>query len=256
VLRRQPGVPPFQTVTELKSVIFQILEGVQFMHSRRIFHRHLSPRHINIQRSSALVGVSSVDTSIAIRISGFSLARSFLLPTLRTYTHEVVSLWYRAPEILLGMKRYSCAIDVWSVGCLLAEFATGRTLFRGDCEIGQLFEIFQLLGTPSEQNGIWWPSVADLPEYRYSFPDWAPQDLQQVFPSVDADGIDLLKALLRYDPSLRISAKDALRHRWFDDVRASASGGGGASISSPSSPHGDALPRTATEGVPEPGGTR
>ncbi|EHA99421.1 Cell division protein kinase 3 [Heterocephalus glaber] len=85
----------------------------------------------------------------AIKLADFQLARAFGLP-LRTYTHEVVTLWYRAPEILLGTKFYSTAVDVWSIGCIFAEMVTRKALFPGDSEIDQLFHIFQILGPPSE----------------------------------------------------------------------------------------------------------
>lgn len=77
-----------------------------------------------------------------IKVADFGLGRAFGIPV-RVYTHEVVTLWYRAPEILLGASRYSCAIDMWSVGCIFAEMAMKKPLFQGDSEIDQLFRIFR-----------------------------------------------------------------------------------------------------------------
>ncbi|CAN0014172.1 unnamed protein product [Bubo scandiacus] len=91
----------------------------------------------------------------AIKLADFGLARAFGVPV-RTYTHEVVTLWYRAPEILLGCKYYSTAVDIWSLGCIFAEMITRRALFPGDSEIDQLFRIFRTLGTPDEAA---WPGV-------------------------------------------------------------------------------------------------
>ncbi|XP_058647381.1 cyclin-dependent kinase 2 isoform X2 [Onychostoma macrolepis] len=128
---------------------------------------------------------------------------------------KVVTLWYRAPEILLGCKYYSTAVDIWSLGCIFAEMITRRALFPGDSEIDQLFRIFRTLGTPDESI---WPGVTSMPDYKPSFPKWARQDLSKVVPPLDEDGRDLLGQMLIYDPNKRISAKNALVHRFFRDV--------------------------------------
>ncbi|KAL7989635.1 hypothetical protein Chor_012301 [Crotalus horridus] len=114
---------------------------------------------------------------------------------------KVVTLWYRAPEILLGCKYYSTAVDIWSLGCIFAEMLTRRALFPGDSEIDQLFRIFRTLGTPDETV---WPGVTSMPDYKSSFPKWARQDFS--------------KLMLHYDPNKRISAKTALNHPFFRDV--------------------------------------
>ncbi|XP_051532627.1 cyclin-dependent kinase 2 isoform X2 [Myxocyprinus asiaticus] len=128
---------------------------------------------------------------------------------------KVVTLWYRAPEILLGCKYYSTAVDIWSLGCIFAEMITRRALFPGDSEIDQLFRIFRTLGTPDESV---WPGVTSMPDYKPSFPKWARQDLSKVVLPLDEDGRDLLGQMLNYDPNKRISAKNALLHRFFRDV--------------------------------------
>ncbi|EFN50514.1 hypothetical protein CHLNCDRAFT_29032, partial [Chlorella variabilis] len=116
-----------------------------------------------------------------VKVADFGLART-ITPPLRPYTHEasgcglpgVVTLLYRAPEILLGAALYSQPVDVWSLGCVMAELATGEPLFRGDSEIGQLLAIFQVLGTPGEAD---WPGVSALPDWQGCFPQWRPRDL-------------------------------------------------------------------------------
>ena len=125
---------------------------------------------------------------------------------LPAYTHEVVTLWYRAPEILLGEKRYSTVVDTWSCGVIMPEMVTGKPLFAGDCEIDELFSIFRVLGTPDEMS---WPGVTSLPDYKPVFPKWSRKNLADLCKDVDALGIDLLGKLLTYDPNARITASVA-----------------------------------------------
>ena len=101
-----------------------------------------------------------------------------------------MTLWYRAPEVLLGSRHYSTAIDMWSVGCIFAEMVLrGAPLFPGDSEIDQIFKIFRLLGTPNEES---WPGVSQLPDYKPSFPQWSAQDLARHVPHLDPAGLDFL----------------------------------------------------------------
>jgi len=126
-----------------------------------------------------------------------------------------VTLWYRAPEILLGQKVYSTPVDIWSVGCIFAEMAQKRPLFIGDSEIDQLFKIFRILGTPNESL---WPGVTALPDFKPTFPKWTPTSLSKYVTNLDPLGLDLLSKMVTYEPSARISAKDALSHPYFDDL--------------------------------------
>ncbi|XP_008580679.1 PREDICTED: cyclin-dependent kinase 3 isoform X4 [Galeopterus variegatus] len=128
---------------------------------------------------------------------------------------KVVTLWYRAPEILLGSKFYSTAVDVWSIGCIFAEMVTRKALFPGDSEIDQLFRIFRTLGTPSEAI---WPGVTQLPDYKGTFPKWTRKGMEEIVPNLEPEGKDLLMQLLQYDPSRRISAKAALAHPYFSSA--------------------------------------
>jgi serine/threonine protein kinase len=95
-----------------------------------------------------------IDRSGSLKLADFGLARAFGVP-LRPYTHEVVTLWYRAPEILLGAQRYACPVDVWSIGCIFAEMATKRPLFPGDSEIDELYKVFRYVYLPSHQSGLY-----------------------------------------------------------------------------------------------------
>ncbi|KAG2543963.1 hypothetical protein PVAP13_9NG780200 [Panicum virgatum] len=153
-------------------------------------------------------------TPTLIKLADFGLARAFGIPV-RTFTHEVVTLWYRAPEILLGARQYSTPVDVWSVGCIFAEMVNQKPLFPGDSEIDELFKIFRVLGTPNEQS---WPGVSCLPDFKTAFPRWPAQDLATIVPNLEPAGLDLLSKMLRYEPSKRITARQALEHEYFKDL--------------------------------------
>lgn len=146
-----------------------------------------------------------------MKLADFGLARAFGIP-IRTYTHEVVTLWYRAPEILLGARQYACAVDVWSIGCIFAEMAMRRPLFPGDSEIDELFRIFRVLGTPTE---TMWCGVTSLPDYKMSFPAWRSHPLSESVSGLDALGLNLLEVMLQYEPAKRISASAAMEHPYF-----------------------------------------
>jgi len=133
----------------------------------------------------------------------------------RVYTHEVVTLWYRAPEVLLGSPKYSCPIDIWSIGTIYAEMVNRRPLFQGDSEIDQLFRIFRVLRTPTEDL---WPGVTQLPDFKATFPNWQTLGLKSSMKKIEPAGLDLLEKMLIYDPAERISAKKALLHPYFDDL--------------------------------------
>ncbi|THU55092.1 hypothetical protein C4D60_Mb11t02910 [Musa balbisiana] len=187
----------------IKTYLYQILRGIAYCHSHRVLHRDLKPQNLLIDRRTN-----------ALKLADFGLARAFGIPV-RTFTHEVVTLWYRAPEILLGSRNYSTPVDVWSVGCIFAEMANQRPLFPGDSEIDELFKIFRILGTPNEEI---WPGVTSLPDFKSAFPKWLPKDLTTVVPNLEAAGIDLLSKMLHLDPSKRITARQALDHDYFKDL--------------------------------------
>ncbi|KAJ7065279.1 Pkinase-domain-containing protein [Mycena amicta] len=186
----------------VKKFTYQLNLGLVYCHSRRILHRDLKPQNLLIDKHNNL------------KLADFGLARAFGLP-MRTYTHEVVTLWYRAPEVLLGSRHYATGIDIWSVGCIYVEMAmNGQPLFPGDSEIDQIFKIFRILGTPNEEC---WPGVQNLSDFKSTFPQWSAQDLDDVVTGLDEDGLDLMMAMLTYNPAKRISAKRALLHPYFTD---------------------------------------
>lgn len=184
--------------------MYQILRGMAFCHALGVMHRDMKPQNLLVDRHGTL------------KIADFGLARAFIVP-IREYTHEVVTLWYRAPEILLGQRQYSPAVDIWSIGAIFVEMINKRPLWPGDSEIDELFRIFRTLGTPTEQM---WPGVTSLPDYKSSFPKWPANKVARVVPSMakDPHAVDLLTQMLHYDPVKRISAKAALNHPYFDDL--------------------------------------
>ena len=194
--------------TILKSFLFQLLNGVAFCHTHRVLHRDLKPQNLLINREGKL------------KLADFGLARAFGIPV-RSYTHEVVTLWYRAPDVLMGTRTYSTPVDVWSVGCIFAEMSNGQPFFNGSSEADQLHKIFKTLGSP---NPSAYPGLNDLPDWKpqHHDPPYPPKHLPDLVPKLEASGINLLNHMLRYDPATRCSAADAMKHSYFAPL-----GGGG-----------------------------
>jgi serine/threonine protein kinase len=191
---------------DLKIAGLQLFEAVHCLHAHRILHRDLKPQNLLIDRLSR------------VKVADFGLARAFSVP-IKPFTHEVVTLWYRAPEILLGIERYSTPVDIWSCGCILSEMATGQALFPGDSEIDTIFKIFQVMGTPTAEQ---WPGINDLPDFKTSFPKWKNTHFAQVrkkAPLLGEPGIALLGKVLRYDPVTRPSSRQLADDPFFLEVR-------------------------------------
>ncbi|KAJ3048067.1 hypothetical protein HDU99_009273 [Rhizoclosmatium hyalinum] len=149
-----------------------------------------------------------------MKVADFGLARRFGDPA-GHMTQLVVTLWYRAPELLLGAKEYTTAIDMWSVGCIFAELVNKEPLAPGRGEIDQLDKFFKLLGTPSEKT---WPGFTQLPHAKsFNFKHQPFNNLKLRFPSLTANGIDLMERLLTFDPKQRITAAEALKHPYFTE---------------------------------------
>lgn len=187
----------------IKSFMYQLLTGIAFCHDNRVLHRDLKPQNLLINNKGAL------------KLADFGLARAFGIPV-NTFSNEVVTLWYRAPDVLLGSRTYNTSIDIWSAGCIMAEMYTGRPLFPGTTNEDQLQKIFRLMGTPTE--GLW-PGVSKYPEYKTDWQIYHIQEMKSFLPQIDPVGIKLISSMLQLRPEARVSAKKALEHEWFAEYR-------------------------------------
>ena len=183
----------------IKSFLWQLLKGVAFCHEHRVLHRDLKPQNLLINKKGEL------------KLADFGLARAFGIPV-RNYSHEVVTLWYRAPDVLMGSRKYGPAIDVWSAGCIFAEMSTGHPLFPGSSVNDELDRVFRTLGTPTE---VEWPGIKELPDFKDDFPIYPRKSIPAIVPTLDEDGLDLFEKMLVYDPTKRPTCIEAMKHPYF-----------------------------------------
>lgn len=194
---------------EVKCLTQQLLLAVAHLHDNWILHRDLKTSNLLLSHKGIL------------KVGDFGLAREYGSP-LKKYTSLVVTLWYRAPELLLCSPEYSTPIDVWSVGCIFAEFLQMLPLFPGKSEIDELNRIFKELGTPNEKI---WPGYSELPAVKNmlsqnsQFTDYPVSQLRKHFQDKTSDaGLALLQGLLTYDPKQRLTADAALKHAYFKEL--------------------------------------
>lgn len=188
------------SMNNVKLFLFQLLRGLNYCHSRKVLHRDLKPQNLLINDKGEL------------KLADFGLARAKSVPT-KTYSNEVVTLWYRPPDVLLGSTEYSTQIDMWGVGCIFFEMATGRPFFPGSTVEDQLHLIFKTLGTPTEET---WPGITTNEVFLSGrFPHYPREHLINHSPRLDNSGLDLLERFVEFVVKDRISAVDAMKHDYF-----------------------------------------
>ncbi|XP_064633937.1 cyclin-dependent kinase 17-like isoform X3 [Lineus longissimus] len=188
-------------MSNVKLFLYQLLRGLNYCHKRRVLHRDLKPQNLLINDRGEL------------KLADFGLARAKSIP-IKTYSNEVVTLWYRPPDVLLGSTEYSTHIDMWGVGCIFFEMACGRPLFPGSTVDDELHLIFKVLGTPNETT---YSGISQNEEFiSYNFPNYIAEPLLNHAPRCDSDGLDLLRKLLQFEGRRRISAGDGMKHPYFN----------------------------------------
>lgn len=193
------------THSDIKAYMYMILQAVDYIHSQFIMHRDIKP------------GNFLISTTGLLKLADFGLAKLYGSPN-RLHSPQACTLWYRAPELLFGSKHYSGSCDMWSVGCIFGELMWRKPLFiaEREKELSQLQVIFAVLGTPTQAQ---WPGMQYLQNYM-EFERIQGKPLKSLFPSATEDAVDLLLQLLQFNPSSRVTAKQALQHRYFTSAPA------------------------------------
>jgi len=204
--------------SEIKSLLLQILQGVEHLHANWIIHRDLKPANLLLNDEGI---VKICDLGLARNISPHDGSRSSNL------TPGVTTLWYRAPEILMSDPKYTTAVDMWAVGCIFAELVLRKPLLQGSGELDQLRHMCELLGAPAENV---WENFNELPHAtKLTFPHKLKRSIRDTLVVGDNKegkkkaylspaGVDLVEKMLTYDPKRRITAEDAIEHEYFKEV--------------------------------------
>lgn len=163
----------------VKSYLYQLVRGVHYIHKKKILHRDLKPQNLLISKDGVL------------KIADFGLARGFTI-SVKSYTHEVITLWYRPPDVLIGGKHYDELVDVWSIGCIFSEMCMGKALFQSSCEADQVLLILNCLGIPPFE---YYPDFRMLPDYKNEYEISKSSDLRKIVTEeyLDDVGFDLLE---------------------------------------------------------------
>jgi protein kinase len=183
---------------KVRNVMWQVMQGLAYMHKNGFFHRDMKPENLLVSKD-------------IVKIADFGLARE--IRSRPPFTDYVSTRWYRAPEVLLRSPIYNAPIDIFAMGAIMAELYTFRPLFPGSSEPDELYKITSVIGTPTPDT---WPEGLKLAaNIGYSFPQFAPTPLAQLIPNASPAAIDLLTAMLAWDPKARPTAEAALQHPYF-----------------------------------------
>jgi len=188
------------TPSNIKSYMIQTLQGLEFLHKHWVLHRDIKPNNLLVNSQGVL------------KVADFGLARFFGSPN-RPYSHQVVTRWYRCPELLFGARHYGTGVDTWSVGCVLAELLKRQAYFPGESDIQQLTCIFTALGTPDFDS---WPGMDQLPDY-IAFKPMPGNTLKELFPAAQADLLQVLEGLLAINPLKRLDCTQTLQLPYFSN---------------------------------------
>ncbi len=183
------------TSSEICGILLQTLQGLAFMHKHGFFHRDIKPENMLMKGN-------------VCKVADFGLARE--IRSCPPYTDYVSTRWYRAPEVLLRSTSYSSPIDMWAIGCIMAELFILRPLFPGSSEADQLHKICSLLGSPTPL--IWLEGIKLATQMRFNFPQYTATPLSQIVPNASPCAITLLQDLLVFDPQRRPTAVQALQY--------------------------------------------
>lgn len=184
----------------VKAYMIMTLQGLEYLHSNWILHRDLKPNNLLINSKGVL------------KIGDFGLAKNYGSPN-KVYSHQVVTRWYRAPELIFGAKIYSTGIDIWAVGCILAELLLRVPFLPGEADLDQLNQIFKVLGSPSEED---WPHVTTLPHF-VQFKPMPSIPFRDIFTASSDDLIEVLEKMLALNPLKRCTCKEALKMPYFSN---------------------------------------
>ncbi|XP_066579288.1 serine/threonine-protein kinase MAK isoform X2 [Amia ocellicauda] len=183
----------------IRNIMYQIIQGLSFIHKHGFFHRDMKPENLLCMGPEL------------VKIADFGLARE--IRSRPPYTDYVSTRWYRAPEVLLRSSVYSSPIDIWAVGCIMAELYTLRPLFPGNSEVDEIFKICQVLGTVKKSD---WPEGYQLASaMNFRFPQCVPTNLKTLIPNASSEAIALMRDMLQWDPKKRPTAVQALRYPYF-----------------------------------------
>lgn len=186
----------------IKSIIFQTLEGVAYMHKHGFFHRDMKPENLLIHQG-------------VVKIADFGLARE--IRSIPPYTDYVSTRWYRAPEILLKSSNYNSPVDIFALGAIMAELFLNRPLFPGSNEHDQLYKLCHVLGSPTQSS---WPEGIRLAnKIGFVFPNSEQANLQNIISNASPNAIDVMSLMLRWDPQKRPTASQLIQHSFFSEFQ-------------------------------------